>query len=98
MCYRSALPIVAQENDLIQPHACYDERSVTIESFARAAFQITCLDDSLKEQLDTLFAIRIQVMLPTAPSLGQLIRRQDPTTLTGVGSPQSCAAKGGVTK
>src|SRR5215210_6786200 len=98
MCHCSACPIVAQENDLIQPHAGNDECAVAVEPFARTCLEVTRLDDSLKQQFNRLFAISIQVMLETASLFGQLLRRQQPTTCLSITCGQSRTAKGRVSE
>src|SRR5215216_4347293 len=98
MCHCSALPIVAQEDDLIQPHAGDHERAAAMKPFARTSLQVARLDDSLKQQFNGLFAISIQVMLETAPLRGQLRRRQQPAACLSVALCQSLAAEGRVTK
>src|SRR5215207_11005193 len=96
MCRRSARPVVTQEDDLVEPYAGDDERPVAAEPLARARLQVAGLNDPLKQQLYRLLAVCIEVALPRAAPLRQLLRRQHPAAGRGVGRREGVPAVRGV--
>jgi hypothetical protein len=62
------------------------------EPLARARLQVRGLNDSLEEQLYRLLAVRLEVTLPRAAPVGQLLRRQHPAPGSGVGPAEGLTA------
>ena len=69
-----ALAIIREIANLVEPDTGQDERAISTFSFDLTLLQAQCLNDPLKEQFDGLFAIVVQVVLPRATFLRQLLR------------------------
>src|SRR5262249_24743192 len=74
-----ALAVIRKEANLIEPDTGQDECAIATLAFDLTLLQTQCLNDPLKELFDGLFAIVIQVVLPRATFLRQLLRGEDPS-------------------
>jgi hypothetical protein len=90
---RLYLTVIREIANLVEPDIGQDERPISTFSFDLTIIQAQCLNDSLKEQFDGLFAIVVQVVLPRPSFLRQLLRLEDPSDQCDLRAPSSAAAQ-----
>src|SRR2546422_11593246 len=57
------LAVVTEKEHLIEPHAGDDKRTVSRQPLGRAGCEVTSLHNALKEQLDRLAPIGIEILV-----------------------------------
>src|SRR5262245_63157356 len=92
------MAMVIQKEHLIEPHAGNDKGPRPRQAFGWASFEVTRLDNALEEQLDGFAAIGIEVMLPRLRRRRQLLGREQPAAMLGIGGDQLGPAKGRITQ
>src|SRR5262245_22925149 len=92
------MAMVIQKEHLIEPHAGNDKGPRPRQAFGWASFEVTRLDNALEEQLDGFAAIGIEVMLPRLRRRRQLLGREQPAAVLGIGGDQLGPAKGRITQ
>ena len=72
------MAMVVQKEPLIEPHTGDDKGAGARQAFGGADFEVTGLNNPLKEHLDGFAAIGIQVVLPRLRVRGQLLGGEQP--------------------
>src|SRR5687767_2597642 len=93
---RSMMPMVVEKEHLIEPHAGDDKGAGARQAFRGAGFEVTRLNNPLKEQLDGFAAISIQVLFPRLRVRRQLLGGEQPAALLRIGRHEVGPAKGRV--
>src|SRR5262245_24930552 len=91
---RLALAVIREVANLIEPDTGQDECAIATFAFDLTLSQVRCLNEALKERFEGLFAILVQVVLPRASLLRQLLRGEDPSAGLFVEIREEAAAKG----
>src|SRR5882672_6983166 len=93
---RSVMSMVVQKEYLIEPDTRDDKGARTRQAFGGASFAVTGLDEALEKQLDGFATIGIQILFPRFPVRRQLLGREQPAAVLGIGRHQIGSAKGRV--
>ncbi len=83
---------------MVEPDAGNDKRAVAGQPFGRASFKVTGLDNPLKEQLDGLPALGVEIPFPGLRSGRELLGSKQPPLLRPIGGNEVSAAKGRISQ
>src|SRR5262252_9589885 len=87
------MPMIVEEQRLIEPHTSDDKGARARQPFGGAGFEVAGLDNSLKEQFDGFPPIGIQRVLPRLDVCWQLLGRKQPAPVLSIAHDEVRTAK-----